>query len=218
VYLAKIAHPDDWRDASGRTGWIPVIIKRELRWAKPCFQFGVFAVPTLDWVRANHDKYSVWIAYEDVIVRARGEDSPIWVGFVPNTADATTVADNYPDISVEFSSTSWEIKKSSRADNEFWDLSFKKDGAATPVVKVTHDGTEIKTVVHGDKVDLHSDADQDAVRGNELKDILSDLIDAIGALTVPTGVGPSGLPINKTQFDAIKTRLDNILSTKVTLK
>ena len=48
--------------------------------------------------------------------------------------------------------------------------------------------------------------------GNEnLKAIISDLIDAINAITVPTGVGPSGLPINAAAFTAIKTRLDNLL-------
>ena len=44
-----------------------------------------------------------------------------------------------------------------------------------------------------------------------LKSIISDLIDAINAITVPTAMGPSGLPINAPQFEAIKTRLDQLL-------
>lgn len=50
------------------------------------------------------------------------------------------------------------------------------------------------------------------MRGSSsLKKTLSDLCDAIGQLTVTTGTGPSGIPINKLQFDAIKEDLDNYL-------
>jgi hypothetical protein len=44
-----------------------------------------------------------------------------------------------------------------------------------------------------------------------LKKTLKDLIDAINALTVPTGTGPSGLPINSATFTNIKKDLDNYL-------
>lgn len=47
--------------------------------------------------------------------------------------------------------------------------------------------------------------------GSGLKKTLGDLCDAIGALTVPTGTGPSGIPINKAQFDIIKQDLNNYL-------
>jgi len=45
-----------------------------------------------------------------------------------------------------------------------------------------------------------------------LKKTLSDLIDAVNLLTVPTGTGPSGTPINATTFTNIKTDLDNYLT------
>jgi hypothetical protein len=49
-------------------------------------------------------------------------------------------------------------------------------------------------------------------RGGEgLKKILTDLISTINQLTVPTGVGPSGPPINLAAFTAISTRLNNFL-------
>ena len=47
--------------------------------------------------------------------------------------------------------------------------------------------------------------------GEGLKKVLEDLIMAITQLTVPTGVGPSGIPINVAAFQAIKTRLNNFL-------
>jgi hypothetical protein len=44
-----------------------------------------------------------------------------------------------------------------------------------------------------------------------LKKTLSDLIDAINLMTVPTGTGPSGTPINAATFTDIKTDLANYL-------
>jgi hypothetical protein len=50
------------------------------------------------------------------------------------------------------------------------------------------------------------------VRGSSgLKKTLKDLIDAINLLTVPTGTGPSGVPINASTFTSIKNDLDNYL-------
>ena len=65
----------------------------------------------------------------------------------------------------------------------------------------------------GDQVFIGgSSATEPLVLGNALKGIIEELIDAIAALTVPTGVGPSGPPVNSAQFTGIKSRLNNILS------
>lgn len=50
------------------------------------------------------------------------------------------------------------------------------------------------------------------VLGETLKEILSDLIDAIKALTVNSPVGVTSTPINNPQFTLIANRLDDILS------
>jgi len=50
------------------------------------------------------------------------------------------------------------------------------------------------------------------VLGETLKQILSDLIDAIKAITVNSPAGTTGVPNNNTQFTAIASRLNNILS------
>lgn len=58
-----------------------------------------------------------------------------------------------------------------------------------------------------------------AVLGNTLiEEILSPLIDAITQLTVPTAMGPSGVPINNPQFSEIQNKLDIILSKINTLQ
>ena len=44
-----------------------------------------------------------------------------------------------------------------------------------------------------------------------LAQIMSDLLDALLQMTVTTGTGPSGTPINSTTFTAIKNRLTTLL-------
>jgi hypothetical protein len=46
---------------------------------------------------------------------------------------------------------------------------------------------------------------------NNLGDILSDLVDAITAITVTTPVGPSSTPVNSAQFIALKTKINQLL-------
>lgn len=46
--------------------------------------------------------------------------------------------------------------------------------------------------------------------GESIKKLLDDLIDAITQITVPTGVGPSGTPINALNFTEIKTRINQL--------
>lgn len=68
-------------------------------------------------------------------------------------------------------------------------------------------------------VHLGDDSTQDpAVLGNELKDLLSQLIDAITTITVPTAVGPSGVPLNATVFKQVQARLDTMKSGTVFVK
>jgi hypothetical protein len=54
-----------------------------------------------------------------------------------------------------------------------------------------------------------------SILGETLKAKLEALIDAINAITVPTGVGPSGTPINAATFTTLKSQLTQILSTKI---
>ena len=58
----------------------------------------------------------------------------------------------------------------------------------------------------------HNKGSEPMVLGNTLVDILSDLIDEINNIVVPTNVGPSGNPLNKINFERIKNKLDTIKS------
>lgn len=79
------------------------------------------------------------------------------------------------------------------------------------VVLMVSEVSEIKYKIDTVEFDIDS-AGFLVKKGSEtLKKILDDLLDAINLLTVPTNVGPSGVPINATSFTAIKTRVAQIL-------
>lgn len=44
-----------------------------------------------------------------------------------------------------------------------------------------------------------------------LKDLLEETLDAIQQITVPTGTGPSGTPVNATVFSQLSQRVSNLL-------
>ncbi len=81
----------------------------------------------------------------------------------------------------------------------------------------TRDGALVLRVAPN-KISLGVNATQPAVMGNDLKQVLSDILDAILALSVPTGTGPSGPPINSASFTSIKNNLDAIKSAIVVLQ
>lgn len=69
------------------------------------------------------------------------------------------------------------------------------------------------TVSGGAKVTFgNRDADENFVLGQQWKAMMEALFDAIAAMTHPTGVGPSGPPINVAAFNALKANLDAQLS------
>jgi hypothetical protein len=51
------------------------------------------------------------------------------------------------------------------------------------------------------------------VRGQALVDILKEILTELASETHPTPSGPSGPPINAAKYNAIKSKLDTILST-----
>lgn len=63
-----------------------------------------------------------------------------------------------------------------------------------------------------------NNGDESMVLGDTLKGLMSDLIDAITQLTVPTSMGPSGTPTNSAKFLQIKNKLDDMLSKKSKLE
>lgn len=86
--------------------------------------------------------------------------------------------------------------------------------SGTDLVIHAKDGANINiTVTGGGKITFgESDATENMVLGQQWKAMMEAFLDAVNAITVPTGVGPSGVPINLAQFEAIKNNLDAQLS------
>lgn len=95
------------------------------------------------------------------------------------------------------------------------------------------DKKEIKAFVNPDKFRLETegasvemskdsvvlnDGKESMVLGDTLKDLLGELIDEISKMTVGTAVGPSTVPTNVPQFQAIKLKLEQFLSKKSKLE
>lgn len=80
---------------------------------------------------------------------------------------------------------------------------------------IDNDGNVNITNVSGKTVTVGAGANEPGVLGDTWKGLLGEVLDAIVQLTVPTGTGPSGIPINSTQFIAIKARLQTALSQTV---
>ena len=62
-------------------------------------------------------------------------------------------------------------------------------------------------------VSMYSEFDTVEIRNDKysLKQAFDDLTDAIGRLTVTTATGPSGIPVNKAEFDMIKQKINDLL-------
>lgn len=71
------------------------------------------------------------------------------------------------------------------------------------------EGLELK--IHSTYFEINQDGFIMSRQSENLASVLSSLIDAICNITVPTGTGPSGMPINSATFTTIKNRLLKIL-------
>jgi len=71
----------------------------------------------------------------------------------------------------------------------------------------------------GTKLWLGTKNVQPAVVGTDLKDtVLDAMCDFLEKLTVPTGMGPSGIPINVADIQAVRAKLGEILSSTVVVQ
>jgi len=154
----------------------------------------------------------VWVEFE------RGRvDLPVWTGgwFAEN---------DLPDDLKPTEAHGWftpaghQILMDEQTGQEFIRIKHK-DG--TTLIELDSQGNIFITNNTGKKVNVGNGADtanEPALLGTTLKGLLEQLIDALTALTVPTGVGPSGTPINAAQFQAVKAQLQRALSQTVNLK
>lgn len=154
------------------------------------------------------------IQYIDVRLRAVIDPEKQGVCFIPKLESFVLVSRNGNSNEL-FVAMFSEVDKVLMASGSF-DLTIDQDKVELKK------GDKISVLIQEDKVLITADqstlkqtaAGFTMTRSDEgLKKVLTDLITAITQLTVPTGVGPSGIPINAAAFNTIKTRLGNFLET-----
>jgi hypothetical protein len=75
-----------------------------------------------------------------------------------------------------------------------------------------------EVIVEADKISLGEGASQPGVLGQELFQILTDLMSAIAQITVVNAGGPTSTPVNAAVFISLQSKLRNILSRQTYLK
>jgi hypothetical protein len=71
---------------------------------------------------------------------------------------------------------------------------------------------EKSTIINSPEIFLGLDAEEPLLLGNKWVSLMGSLINAIEKISVSTPLGPSGFPINISEFDVIKNQLKEILS------
>lgn len=83
--------------------------------------------------------------------------------------------------------------------------------SAAGTINISADG---EFYVDAKKHYIGAKAEEPIMFGKKTKSWLKELLTAIKAITVPTGTGPSGTPVNMAQFDTLAQKLDQLLSQK----
>jgi hypothetical protein len=74
------------------------------------------------------------------------------------------------------------------------------------------EGGKDKVKISAEQIEVGDQNLQPAVVGDDWKALMSEMLDEICNIIVPTGSGPSGNPFNSPRFMAIKSKLDRALS------
>lgn len=150
----------------------------------------------------------VWVTFENGRL-----DMPVWEGGIW-LKDGIPESVRDPDTCAWFTPHGHKILLDGKSNQE----TVTVEHANGAKLSMDKDGNVFISNVSGKIVNVGLDASEAAILGDTLKRLLDELLDAIAAMTVGTGTGPSTIPINVVQFQAIKARLQTILSTTVKVK
>lgn len=166
--------------------------------ARPVHTFGLFVLPTEEWLQKYGNQFLAVLDYEQ-----GKKERPLFLGITPLDNVSFPEQDNLRRtylLTEKFSLTIADDNETLTIEQLNGDKQSVRIEAQKVVVKSNH-------IYLGD-----ANASEPMVLGSKLKAIVSDIIDGILALTVPTGFGPSGTPLNAVTFTRIKARLDEFLS------
>ena len=214
--------------------YIEVDIHGRLCYAKMSMPFGWFSVPNEEWLEKYAGEIGAWIVYE------KGNSAfPVIIGF-NMLDDKAPSLDSYPR-TVSFKTTEFEVL----FDDEVKEYRFKKVTGDNndmqqqllinedvmelrndtddylsikegEIIAETKDGQQLE-ITKGTVLGKKNASKEKAALGETTKGLLSDLIDAILKLTLVSPSGETGTAVNLADFQAIKAKLDTMLSNSVKL-
>ena len=144
-----------------------------------------------------------------------------------NSTEEDSVLEVYSDNEINL----YTEKRMTLNTNESFEINVKDEGESRCKINYTKGtgfsysdefGNEItcvdgKVTVKSEQIN-HNSGKEPMVLGETLKNLLNDILTSITQLTVPTGLGPSGTPINSADFQNIASKLNTILSEKSNLE
>lgn len=188
---------------------IEVLIYGKSFYAKPCMAFGHFGVPNKEWIKTYEGEVLGWVAFEN------GNPShPVFLGVHP--VDNKEPKGNYPQTyewkSVEFS-YSFDDKDKLYVIQHISGAKFEINGKTNKIQITSKNG---KKVVMDNFITIGSGSGKSpATMGNELKQVLNNLIGVLSSAVVvvdsSTHVGGFN-PATVSAIQAISAQLDTFLS------
>lgn len=163
--------------------------------------FGIHAMPRVD--------EFVWVMFENGRV-----DIPIWIGGWWRTDDIPS--------DLRAIEKHWWVTQGGHQvilDDSDDDANIRINHSnGTAYVQIDKDGNILVVNSTGSQIRLGGSANEAAVKGDTLKDILASLTDACSAMTMPVSGATAGPPTNVASFQSVRARLENILSSVVKLE
>lgn len=116
------AQPD-----GSKAGWLQVVYKGEVRWARPCYRMGSFTPPNDLWLKKYAEKFAALIDTERVDIHEENEDHLFYVGFTPlEDVLPSDIEDAFPNKSLYFSGC-WEAVVSDDPLDPYIELRYTGD-------------------------------------------------------------------------------------------
>ena len=210
LYLARISK--EFKDDPDKTGWLPVVYKEQVRWARPLLPFSSFWLPTKEWVEKYADTVGVWVTTESD--REDRENYLVYVGFVFMEEQAPTVQDYGYDRYVF--TENWEILVKDTPDNNLIRLNHRENGISVVFDK---DGFSINDI-NGNYLLGRKDIGADSQNGININgevlialkpfvDWVSKLLDELISLKILGNLGSPApvFPPNLVKLQQLKTEL-----------
>lgn len=143
------------------------------------------------------------LVFSAEIIKTSGNTCDIKIGDLPlsDVRLKSVVNDNENELLVTPAVGS-HVLVADLSNGNFRDLAVIKYEEIEAIKLKTKAGIEFE--VKDDKISLKN-------KSYDLKKAFDELLDAITKLTVTTGVGPSGTPINLAEFTAVKQKLNTLL-------